>query len=389
MKILFLNYEYPPLGGGAGNATAYLLREFSRLSDLQVDLITSAIDNVYSQEKVGENIVIHRLPIGKNAKNLHFQSQKDLLVYSWKAYGFARKLMQRNRYDVVHAFFAVPCGVLAWLLGREFRVPYIVSLRGADVPGYSERFRLLYGFLKPLVRQVWKRSAATVANSEGLKALALKTRPSQAIGVIYNGVDTEQFSPQGNSNESVALRMLAVSRLTPRKGLRYLLEAAALLKGRYGAEKIGVEIIGEGDEKETLVAEAKRLGIEDVVRFAGRVEHDDLPPYYRRANVFVLPSLNEGMSNTVLEAIASGLAVLATDTGGTRELVRDGENGFLIEMKSAQDIAEKAGKFVEQPGLAAEMGAKSRQLAESMSWKKVAEAYYDLYGQVSQLGRVE
>ena len=84
MRILFLNYEYPPLGGGAGNATAYLLKEFAKIPGLEVDLVTSAIDKKYQLEKIGENIRIHRLPIGKNPKNLHFQSQKDLLIYAWK-----------------------------------------------------------------------------------------------------------------------------------------------------------------------------------------------------------------------------------------------------------------------------------------------------------------
>jgi hypothetical protein len=78
MKVLFFNYEYPPLGGGAANATANILREFSKISGLEVDLITSSVDDGYHLEKIGDNIRLHKIPIGKNEKNLHFQSQKDL-----------------------------------------------------------------------------------------------------------------------------------------------------------------------------------------------------------------------------------------------------------------------------------------------------------------------
>jgi uncharacterized YceG family protein len=92
MRILFLNYEYPPLGGGAANATDYILEEYSKIPDLTVDLVTSSIDGEYHLEKSGENIFIHRLPIGKNKNNLHYQSQKELLAYAWKAYFFSKKL---------------------------------------------------------------------------------------------------------------------------------------------------------------------------------------------------------------------------------------------------------------------------------------------------------
>lgn len=104
-----------------------------------MDLVTSAPDREQVIETLGEDIQIHKLDIGKNG-NLHHQSKKDLLRYSYRAYRYADKLLQANEYDVIHAFFGVPCGVLAMRLGKKYKIPYIVSLRGADVPGYSERF---------------------------------------------------------------------------------------------------------------------------------------------------------------------------------------------------------------------------------------------------------
>jgi len=110
MRVLFFNYEYPPLGGGAANATSYILKEYSKISGLELDLITSSIDSEYHLEKIGENISIHRLPIGKNESNLHFQSEKDLMAYSLKAYFFSMKLIRRARkenrkYALSHSFF--------------------------------------------------------------------------------------------------------------------------------------------------------------------------------------------------------------------------------------------------------------------------------------------
>jgi glycosyltransferase involved in cell wall biosynthesis len=381
MRILFFNYEYPPLGGGAANATAYILKEYSKIPDLKVDLVTSSIDGEYHLEKGGENIFIHRLPIGKNKDNLHYQSQKELLTYAWKAYFFAKKLIRKNKYDLSHSFFTVPCGFISFLLRKKYRIPYIVSLRGSDVPGYSERFTAVYFFIKPLIRSIWKKSFAVVSNSRGLKDLALKTDPEQKIDVIPNGIDTDQFvKPESykviKSNEE-KFKILCVTRITPRKGIRYLIEAFRELSEK--SDDISLRIIGDGDERKELEKLSDSLGVGEKVEFTGLVSHEKLPPYFEQADVFVLPSLNEGMSNSMLEALASGLPLIATDTGGTKELIAEDINGFVVKMEDAHDLAEKIEKLMNDPDLKKRMGEESRKKAEMMSWEKVAEGYFNLY----------
>ena len=178
-RILLLNYEFPPLGGGAANATYHLLKEYSKRKDIKVDLITSSTGE-YSEEQFAKSIRIYFLDIGKKG-NIHYQTNKDLLTYSWKAYKLGKKLVRKNHYDLVHAFFGIPCGYIASKLG----LPYIVSLRGSDVPFYNKRFywpdKLLF---RRLSKKVWKDSKATITNSEGLKELALRSDPKQNINVI-------------------------------------------------------------------------------------------------------------------------------------------------------------------------------------------------------------
>lgn len=379
MKILFLNYEYPPLGGGAGNATTYLLKEFAKIPDLEVDLVTSSIDEKYHLEKIAENVLIHRLPIGKNRKNLHFQSQKDLLIYFWKALRFTRKLLKKEHFNLTLAFFSVPCGFLAWILKKQFKVPYVVSLRGADVPGFSERFALLYKLIAPLIKKIWKESACVIAASQGLKDLARKTNPLQKIDIIPNGIDTNQFikleSYKVIKSED-QFKILCVTRITPRKNIRYLIEAFDQLRQKY--TNLSLQIVGEGDEKGNLEKLAKELDIEKQVNFVGLVSHEKLPAYYQSACVYVLPSQNEGMSNSMLEALSSGLPLLATDTGGTQELIENGINGFILKMKSAEDIAEKLEILIKDEELRKKMGASSREKAEGMGWEKIAQKYISI-----------
>src|SRR3989344_4800074 len=145
MKILFLNYETPPLVGGAANVTEAMLKEWAHPStgsesakhpDLEVHLVTSAVGNVREDVRLGGQVYIHRLPIGKNPKNLHSQSIRDILMYTWRAWLFLFQFVpaenRKQRFDITLAFFTVPCGFLAYLLKIFFRLPYVISLRGAD-----------------------------------------------------------------------------------------------------------------------------------------------------------------------------------------------------------------------------------------------------------------
>jgi glycosyltransferase involved in cell wall biosynthesis len=388
MKVLFFNYEYPPLGAGAANATQCILKEFAKIPNLELDLVTSSIDEKYHQIKVGEKIRIHRLPIGKNAGKLHFQSQKELVVYSWRAYFFSRKLAREARknnqpYDLTHSFFTVPCGFVSLLLKFEFKLSYIISLRGSDVPYYSDRFTFLYKLITPLIRFIWDRADQVISASDGLRELALKSAPKQAIGVIGNGIDVFDFRPDEaiRSREQFIITPGA-SRVTDRKGLNYLIEAVAKLVPKY--PQIYLKIMGDGNAREKLEQYVQELKQEKNIEFLGRIPHEIVLPYYQEASLFAFPSLNEGMSNAMLEALATGLPLISTDTGGASELISDGENGFIIKFKDSQDIAEKIERLILNEELRQKMSQASRALAEKMSWESVAQKYFEVYRQVTK-----
>ena len=382
MKVLFFNYEYPPLGGGAANATFCILKEFSEMADLEVDLITSSVNNEYATEKIGDNITIYKVPIGKNSKNLHFQSQKDLVVYAWKAFLLANKLLKKNKYDLTHSFFSVPCGALSLWFKLTKKIPYVVSLRGSDVPGYSERFKFIYTILKPLIKFIWKKSDAVVSNSQGLRDLALETSQHQAVDIIYNGIDLDDFCPKESMRpRDKFIITIGATRITARKGTNYLIQALSLLTSKY--PNLLLRILGDGDEKSNLIELTKQLKLENFVQFLGRIPREETAPYYQEASLFVLPSLNEGMSNAMLEALASGLPILATETGGTEELVENGVNGFIIKMKDPKDLAQKIELILKDDDLRVQMGIASRKKAQEMSWGNVANKYYALYKQTA------
>lgn len=376
MKILFLNYEYPPLGGGAANATAQLLAEWSRDSDLEVHLITSSITAHLEHERVGGKVYVHRLPIGKDPKRLHHQSIKDLVLYSVKAWWFGRKLLREQApFDVTLAFFGVPSGFIAWLFRQSFSIPYVVALRGSDVPGYSRKFTWLYPLLRPVIRLIWRGAGAVVPNSEGLAALARQTDPRQVFTIIENGVDTRQFMPDPTKRPvGECIITPGASRVTERKGLKYLIEAVAKLIPHY--PELRLKIMGDGEARPSLEALVRAKGLESKIQFLGRVPREETAPHYQEASLFVLPSLNEGMSNAMLEALASGLPIIATPTGGTAELVTEGKNGLIVPEKSADALAQAIEVFLKNKHLITEYGVASRAKAEAQGWDKTAQAFY-------------
>lgn len=378
MKILFLNYEYPPLGGGAATATEAILREWAKDPAVEAHLVTAAAGGSFEHIRVGGSVTVHRVPIGKDPARLHTQSLRDILVYSVRAgfflWRFIRLESKRQPFDVTLAFFAVPCGFLAYLVKLIYGIPYVVSLRGADVPGFSEKYNTFYVFAKPLVRFLWHHAAAVIPNSAGLTDLAKKTDPRQPMQTIENGVDTVTFHPDLEKRSTKRTIFLSTSRLTPRKGIHHLIEAFALALGK-ATKPIELHLIGEGEQKLILEERVRALGITENVKFIGRVEHEVLAGYYRRADVFVLPSKNEGMSNSALEALASGLPLLVSGTGGMRELVTDGVNGYFIEPDQPATFAEKIVALADQPEVRVAFGTESRHRAEARSWNQVARTF--------------
>jgi glycosyltransferase involved in cell wall biosynthesis len=371
MNLLILNYEYPPLGGGAATATYNLLEQLKEKKGINVILLTSSVGE-YKEESIGSNIKVIRLDIGKEG-DLHNQSNKDLLKYSSKAFKWLLK--NRKEYDLIHVFFGIPSGFLAMLIGK----PYIVSLRGSDVPFYSKKYEKLDKYIfQHLSKLIWKRAKYVVANSEGLRDLAYETYDKKDIGVIYNGVDTDMFKPKEKDDR---FTIVSTSRLTERKGLNYLIDAFG--EFQKGKDNVRLMFYGDGDQREELEGMVRELGIQDKVEFKGEASREEIAKNIPKYHVFVLPSKNEGMSNSLLEAMASGLAIIATDVGGTKELV-DSRNGFVVKKEDSREIKGALERLYNDRELLIRMGRESRKKAEGMSWESMAGEYVKLYREADE-----
>jgi len=240
MKILMLNYEFPPIGGGAANAHLRLLRQYADNSDLRADVLTSAPEPGSVIEQFSENITIYKVGIHK--KHLHFWRKSEVIEWLLRAKSHYRRLLRENQYDLAHAFFGFPTG---WLCYRTAnRLPYIISLRGSDVPGEHARLQLEYRILAGVFRGIWRNAAALVACSEGLKDRALRFLPSASIDVIPNGVEIDRFYPAQSSEAATKLRLLTVGRLSATKRIEMLIDAVEILQA--GGVNLHLTVAGGG-----------------------------------------------------------------------------------------------------------------------------------------------
>jgi glycosyltransferase involved in cell wall biosynthesis len=378
MNVLMLNYEFPPIGGGAGKAHLCMLSEFAGNNSLLVDVLTSAPQPGFTVEDFSDNITIYK--VGVHKKNLHFWRKVEVIEWLLKAQFHYRKLLRENNYDLVHAFFGFPTG---WLCYRTAgKLPYIISLRGSDVPGYNIRLGLDYKLMSGLFRKIWSSAAVVVANSIGLRNLAFEFMPGLDIRIIPNGIDTEKFHPSKKQSFTKPIQVLMVGRLISRKRIDLLLAAVGRTK-ELGLD-IHLNIAGEGNLMRPLQKLANELNVADRVSFMGRVPAERMPQLYRDNDIFVMCSDHEGMSNAMLEAMASGLPIITTRCEGVEELIAD--NGIVIEEAHTQAIADAIKKLADNPEEYKLMSIAARNRAEHFSWKKVADEYVSCYNKIVNTG---
>jgi glycosyltransferase involved in cell wall biosynthesis len=374
MKILMLNYEYPPIGGGAARAHQHLLKQYARRDDLHVDVLTAYPTPQFYFETLADNIHLYR--VGLHKKNLHYWRKTEVLEWLFKAGHLYTKLLHENRYDLVHAFFAFPSAYPC--LKTAGRIPYIVSLRGSDVPGFNVRLKLDYLLLKGLFRRIWKNASAVIANSQGLAELARRFEPSLDYAVIPNGVDTDLFSPPPSRTLSGRIKLLTVCRLISRKRIDLQIETLGrLIKNNMDAE---LNIVGDGNLEVPLRTLAQSLGIADRVHFHGLVDFDQLPAVYQANHLFLMTSQHEGMSNAMLEAMASGLPVITAPCEGVAELID--QNGIVVPQSSPNELAGAVSELLARPDRYAAMSRAAADKARQFSWASVADRYIDVYRRI-------
>lgn len=365
--MLLINYEYPPLGGGAANATLFIARALASLGHRAIVLTSGFADLPHREDH--EGVVVHRVQTMRKA--LDRSNQREMASFMMVAAREIHGIASAAAVDAVIAFFTIPSGPIAWWYWRKTRVPYVISLRGGDVPGFVPKLAVVHAVLTPLRRAILRNAKAVVANSASLARLSTRTDPIP-VHVIPNGVDANVFRPVAVQGAESRFCILFVGRVHTQKNIDVLLRACARLRDL----PLQLHVVGDGPELPRLRALAGTLGIAQRVSWHGWGTKEQVAAAYRDADCFVNPSKYEGMPNTVLEAMASGLPVIASDVGGNNEVVRDGDTGLLFAAGSVDGLERALTRLATDADLRRHLGERSRTvvLAEH-SWDVVARAY--------------
>jgi len=375
MRILIINYEYPPLGGGSSTATAEMAKWAGRANQ-QVLVLTTRFGDLPRTQTVNGHTVV-RIPAIR--LSTYKCTVPEMITFIISAIPFAIGLAGSFKPDLVWAVNGIPSGPVALALKKLCAIPYLVLLRAAEVPGFlKEKLALYHRLTMPLTKTIWRNAAAVTTNSHGLKELALKTTPDLDIHVIPNAVDTEKFSPAKQRRGDKRVRLIFFGRLSAQKGVRYLLQALSRIAHDAPAT-FQMDIYGDGPEKSTLLRLAKQLSLGDMVNFRAWVDRKNVPHILRSSEICVLPSLGEGMPNALLEAMATGLAVIATNVAGSQELIRDGENGLLVPPRDAHALRSALLRLIDDEQLRLRLANAAREsVVRRQSWENVARQYLDL-----------
>ncbi len=382
LRILLLNYEFPPLGGGAATASAQIARQMARRG-AKVVVLTSHFRGLPKREEK-DGYRIYR--VAAMRRNLDRCSLPEMGGFIAGAALPALRLASQFKPNLMHVFFGMPTGPVGYLVSKLTGIPYLLSLRGGDVPGFmGEELRRVHNMTMPITRRVWSRASAIIANSQGLHELAQKTLPGKRIEIVPNGIDLDTFYPSDRTGDDLKkVRLLFVGRLAGQKGLPYLLQALAKL-GPEVLNSTELELVGSGPDEGALRAMTGELRLNNVVKFLGWVPREEIPDHYRAADVFVLPSLDEGLPNVVLEAMGCGNALVATDIRGNQELVSNGGNGLLVPAADSNSLAEALGKVITDRELRERMGRISRMKVMSYSWASTADRYVEISNSIVAL----
>lgn len=381
MRILMLDNEFPPLGGGMGTVNQALFKIYAGQPDLQIDLVTAALGSRLETELFAPNIRMYKVPVLNG--NLHHSSNRELLMYAAQALPMARNLHRGQAYDVCLAWSVLPAGAVALALKRSLGLPYVVWVSGPDIPGFERRYRAIYPLLTPMIRATWRGAASVIAKCDEEVTMIRRVDDAVDPAIIPNGVDLDHFQPGPPIPDGGPLRVICVARLIERKGQHHLIEAVR----RLAAEGVAVELelVGTGDAEAGLRRQAQAAGVASRVSFAGYVAREEINACFRGAHVFALPSFNEGLALAALEALASGMPLVLSRTGGTADLVAEGVNGLTFDWADLDALTAHLRLLATDRARARQMAAASRGRAERFGWATIAGQFLELMRQGSQV----
>ncbi len=392
-KILIFSIAYHPFIGGAEVAVKEITDRISP-DDIQFDMVTLRFDSSLPKfEKIG-NVNVCRIGFARKSPSMEdlvkFPMYFSKVFYPFLAFFKAVKLYRQNKYDAVWSIMSYAgFPAVFFKIFYKRNIPFLLTLQEGDsISHITERWRIRAVY--PFFKMVFVKADLIQAISTYLGKWARDMGFKGSLEIVPNGVDTERFAREYSEEELSELK----NKLGKKASDKYLITTSRLVKKNAVDDvikslkhlpdpprRIKFIVLGSGPDLEALKKLAKDEGVADRVIFLGLVDHKELPKYLAATDIFIRPSLSEGMGNSFIEAMAAGLPVIATQEGGIADFLFDSERnpdkeptGWAVNPRDPKGIAEAVKKILDNPEQTARTLANAKKLAfEKYDWNLIAK----------------
>ena len=363
-SILVLNYEFPPLGGGASPVSYEIAKRYVS-KGYHVDVITMGYKGLPEFETI-DGINVYRVKCLRKRKETC--ETHEMISYVLSAALFMAKRLKEKQYDICHCHFLIPTGVVAFFLKKLYSLDYIVTIHGSDIPGYnSDRFILEHYFTKPILRIIGKNAKVVCSPSLYLMQLAEQKIGNFNYMHVPNGIDLDEFKLDLSKPKEKII--LSTGRLLERKGFHTLIRAVKDIELPYE-----VHIAGDGPYRQQLESLAKHSKTKIV--FHGWLEKgtSELKNLYEKASIYVLVSSKENASIALLEGMAAKCVIISSNVSGCPETV--GSAGFVIDFDDDGKLKQILIDLCSDPNKVDDYSNKAyNRLHSYFLWDKSMEKY--------------
>lgn len=370
MRILFINYEYPPLGGGGGIETRDLCEELAKKHEVSV--LTTGYRGLKTSEVIN-NVNIYRVPVfGRNS--LPTATLRSLVSFFPVAFVYGLYLIPKIKPQVINAHFVVPSGLPAVLLANIFRIPFVLTLIGGDIFDPSKGISPhKHSFLRYIIKKIMLFSDKITAISHDTKERAIRfySAPEDIEVVPLGFVAPAGEKIEEKSDENKNFSFVSIGRLVPRKGYFDLLRAFS----KTANTQSELHIIGDGPLFEELKKESDKLRISARVFLHGRVSEEEKHKILNSSDVYVSASHHEGFGICFLEAMYAGLPIVSTNIGGQTDFLVPGKNALLVPVGDIDKIAKAMDKFSSNKELRQDIGSYNSKDIENYLIGSIAKRY--------------
>lgn len=376
LNILILNYEYPPLGGGAGIVTKHLAEEFAKMNHSVVVLTTW----FYGEPEYYTNNNITIVRLRSKRKNTYQSNPHEMLSWLRHAIKYFKK---QNKDDIVFdiclANFTMPGGVVARYLKRKHNIPYVILSHGHDIPWtYPKTMFFWHLFFYKTIKNICIESSMNILLSEEIKSIAdkfLGEKYQNKNKVFFNGLYINHFN---KSMSGTTLKIIFVGRLVPQKAPLIFLEVIKQIQELQIPYE--VQILGDGELKSKMEDFVIRNNLYPI-SFRGKVSHAEVMDALSNSHLLLSTSVSEGMSLAILEAISTGVYVIATDVSGNNNMIVEEVNGNIIACNEPELMTEKIAHFYHHKLLKQYKYPPDylELMHDLFSWDKIAQQYVNAF----------